>query len=407
MSIANVHSNDFSGDNLRAHYERIIEISRELTSTFDHTALLKKIISASIELTDTEAASILLIDPTTGELRFEISSNINPHEIEDIVVPMEGSIAGWVATHGEPRVIEDVANNPDHDSTVDETIGFSSQNMVAVPMRTHTKVIGVLEAINKRSNQQFTETDITTLTTLASQAAIAIENARLFRQSDFIAEMVHELRTPLLSLKASTTLLLRPDLPDSRREEMILTMQGETNRLMRLTTDFLDLAQMESGRARLEVAPFELLKLLIESAEVVQPQANEKDVEISVDSPAFTVNGDRGKLKQVLLNLLTNAIKYNRPSGKVTISAREYVEQNDLPMIQVAVADTGHGLSKESQKQMFQKFFRAAKTASKTTGTGLGLVITKHIIEAHGGHIWLESEEGVGTTFFFTVPLKT
>lgn len=406
MSVADVQQDkSLSDDNLRAHYERIIEISRQLTSTLDHITLLKQIIAASIELTDTEAASILLLDPSTGELRFEISSNFNPHEVEDIIVPMDRSIAGWVVTHGEPRVIEDVASNPDHFQTVDDTTGFHSQSMVAVPMRTHTKVIGVLEAINKRNHQQFTEMDITTLTTLANQAAIAIENARLFRQSDFIAEMVHELRTPLLSLKASTALLLRPDLPSERREDMIRTMQEETNRLMRLTTDFLDLAQMESGRARLDIAPFDLTKLLNESADVVHPQAGEKNVEIVVESKSYTVAGDRGKLKQVLLNLLTNAIKYNRPDGRVRVYAKDYHE-DDEPKVLVAIEDTGYGLSKEHQKQMFQKFFRASHTAGKTAGTGLGLVITKHIVEAHSGNIWLESEEGVGTTFFITLPIQ-
>jgi len=390
--------------NLKERYERLIEISRQLTSTYNHTSLLQQIISASMELTDTQAASILLLDPLSGELRFEISSNIDPREMEDIIVPMDGSIAGWVVTHGEPRVIEDVTSDPKHFGEVDKSIQFHSENMVAVPMRTHDKVIGVLEALNKRNRARFSEADITTLSTLANQAAIAIENARLFRQSDFIAEMVHELRTPLLSLKASTSLLLRPDLPEDRREDMILTMQAETNRLMRLTTEFLDLAQMESGRARIEIEPFDLQKLLRESADVLSAQASEKGVEITFADEPFVVNGDRGKIKQVLLNLISNAIKYNRPDGTIELSAVEHLDAEE-PMVRIAVADTGYGLSKENQKQMFQKFFRAAKTANQTTGTGLGLVITKHIIEAHNGSIWLESEEGVGTTFYFTVPL--
>jgi signal transduction histidine kinase len=406
MSVADQQQQNQSLQKIVDRYKRLIEINRQLNSTLDHVSLLKQIVAACIELTDTEAASILLIDTGTGELRFEISSNMNPHEMEDIIVPMEGSIAGWVATHGEPRVIQDVSLEPGHFGNVDDTLEFHTRNMVAVPMRTHTKIIGVLEAINKTRGEKFTEEDITTLNTLAGQAGIAIENARLFRQSDFIAEMVHELRTPLLALKASTVLLLRPDLPEERREEMILTMQGETNRLMRLTTDFLDLAQMESGRTRLEIEPFELSKLLAESAEVVHPQAVEKEIEITTDRKVFAVNGDRGKLKQVILNLLTNAIKYNRPDGKVQVHTELHID-DEGSMVQVAVEDTGFGLSKQNQKQMFQKFFRAASTAGQTSGTGLGLVITKAIIEAHGGNIWLESEEGVGTTFFITLPLAS
>ncbi|MDZ4671678.1 MAG: GAF domain-containing sensor histidine kinase [Phototrophicales bacterium] len=389
---------------LLAHYERIIEISKQLNSTFDQRSLLQQIVVAAADLIDTEAASIMLIDTMTGELRFETATNIDPNEMESIIIPMDGSIAGWIATHGEPRVIQDVANEPEHFPTVDETIEFQTRNLLGVPVRTHKKIIGVVMCVNKRNDMPFTSVDVNILTTLSAQAAIAIENARLFRQSDFIAEMVHELRTPLLSLKASTAILLRPDMPEHRRHDIIVTMQGETDRLMRLTTDFLDLAQMESGRTRIQLSQFELRKLLEESAAVVSPQANEKGVTIAVNCEEHTINGDRGKIKQVLLNLLTNAIKYNRPDGTVTLRV---IPNNDYqtPMLQIELEDTGYGLSKENQKQMFQKFFRAQSTADTTTGTGLGLVITKAIIEAHGGQIWLDSEEGVGTTFYFTLPM--
>jgi signal transduction histidine kinase len=390
---------------LLEHYERVIEISRQLNSTFDHVSLLKQIVAAATELTNTSDASILLIDPSTGELRFEISSNINPHEMEEIIVPMEGSIAGWVVTHGEPRVIFDAAHEPEHFGGVGETIEYVTRNMVAVPMRTHKEVIGVLEALNKLDNETFNEIDVNILTTLANHAAIAIENARLFRQSDFIAEMVHELRTPLMSLKASTNLLLRPNIPEEMRHDTVLTMQNETSRLIQLATDFLDLARMESGRTQLRIEPFELSNLLSECARDVTSLADEKQIKIEVRSEIYSVAGDRGKLKQVLLNLLTNAIKYNRPEGEIHIYS-DPAQLQEQPMVQVAVEDTGYGLSKENQKQIFQKFFRAKKTADQTTGTGLGLVITKHIVEAHGGHISMQSEEGVGTTFFFTVPME-
>jgi signal transduction histidine kinase len=272
-------------------------------------------------------------------------------------------------------------------------------------MKTHKEVIGALQAVNKRENEKYNDTDVNALTTLASLAGLAIENARLFRQSDFVAEMVHELRTPLLSLKTSTTLLLRPDLPEEKRTDMVIMMQNETNRLMSLTTEFLDLAQMESGRAKIEIAPFDLNKLLEESIHVVTPQASDKDINvINNNQSELKVSGDRGKIKQVLLNLLTNAIKYNRKDGSIYVNT-EVVERDEVPMMRIAVQDTGYGIPKEDQKHMFQKFFRVQSTADKASGTGLGLVITKHIVEAHGGNIWLESESGVGTTFFFTIPV--
>jgi signal transduction histidine kinase len=387
---------------LLGNYRRIIEISRQLNSTLEHRSLLQQIISAVTEILNTEAASIMLIDPSTGELRFEIASNINPNAMETLVIPMEGSIAGWIATHGEPRVIENVDDEPDHFQAVDEAISFKTRNILGVPLRAHTKVIGVVQALNKRNDQKFNEADINTLTILASQAGIAIENARLFRQSDFIAEMVHELRTPLAGLKASTTLLNRPNLPEDKRSDIINLIQSETDRLIRLTTEFLDLARLESGRTRLENTRFDLGKFVEESVEVVQPQAQEKGVKTKIEGTSLIISGDRGKLKQVMLNLLTNAIKYNRSNGQI------YVQWTIVPedqTVQISVRDTGYGISRENQKQMFQKFFRVADTAGFTQGTGLGLVITKHIVEAHGGEIWLQSEEGEGTTFFFTIPL--
>lgn len=392
-------------DSQITRYQRLLEISQQLTSTLDLASLLRKIISAAKELTYTEAASILLIDPSTGDLRFEIASNINPQEMDEIIIPKGSGIAGWVAQHGEPRVIDDVTKEPTWSNKVDDTIEFKTRSILAVPLRTHTKVIGVLEGINKIGSGTWDEADINTLTILASQAAIAIENARLFQQSDFISEMVHELRTPLAALKASTVLLLRPDLPENRKQDIITTMHSETERLSRLTSEFLDLARLESGRTRLDVSRFDLRRLIEESIDVVIPQANERGVSIAIDCDDTTTSADRGKIKQVLLNLLTNAIKYNREHGAIQVYTRPTTNSEGQPYVQVSVQDTGFGIAKEHQKHMFEKFYRVADTAGFTQGTGLGLAIARHIVQAHGGQITLESEQGVGSTFAFTIPL--
>ncbi len=394
-----------TSDKLIERYELIIDISQRLNSTFDLRSLLEAIIEAARELTGVEAASIMLLDPGSGELRFEAASNIKPHEMDRITVPMEGSIAGWIATHGEPRVISDVSQEPEFYSEVDQEIEFKTNDLLGVPMRAHDKIIGVLEAINKLDGSHFTETDIETLTALAGQAAIAIQNARLFQQSDFIAEMVHEIRTPLAALKASTVLLQRTELPQEKREDIIVTMQGETERLVRMTSEFLDLARLESGRFQLEKAPFELDKLIRESVDVVIHQANDKNVSFHLNIHPIKVIGDRGKIKQVILNLFTNAIKYNRDSGHIYVRSREILE-NDAPFIEISVNDTGFGISPDNLKNLFTKFFRVADTAGHTQGTGLGLAITRHIAEAHGGSVWAESEYGKGSTFFVTLPIS-
>jgi signal transduction histidine kinase len=390
---------------LMARYERLMEISRQLNSTLDLSTLLNRIIRAATELTDTETASIMLIDPKTGELRFEAStqSAMTRGAMEAIVVPIDGSLAGWVVRNGEPSLVEDARSDPRFFKGVDETIEFETRNLLGVPMIAHNKVIGVVQAVNKKAGSVWTEDDINTLTTLAAQAAVAIENARLFQQSDLIEEMVHELRTPLLGLKASTTLLLRPELPDNRRRDIIITIQGEADRLTRMTTEFLDLAKLESGRERLDAADFDVLNLVEETVEIVRQQAADRHVTVHLDCDPLTLWGDRGKIKRVLLNLLTNAIKYNKENGEIFVTVKM---GPDGGFARLSVRDTGRGLSQESQRHMFEKFFRASETSGMTQGTGLGLVIAKRIVEAHGGEIGFTSELGVGTEFWFTIPLS-
>jgi len=392
-----------SPNELLLHYKRIIDISNYLSSTYDQGTLLKRIVAAAKELIHTEAASILLLDEATGQLRFAIASNIKASEMDDILVPLEGSIAGWIVTHGEPRVIEDLSSENNHFRGVDNKIGFQSRNLLGVPMRSHKRVIGVMQAMNKLNGRPFTDNDIITLRTLASQAAIAIENARLFQQSDFIAEMVHELRTPLMALKASTSLLQRVDLPETKRTDIVHTMRSETERLIDLTDDFLNVARLESGRVQLTVSQFDVLALVNETVEVVVPQAEQKNIHMTIGDGTFTAEADRGKIKQVLLNLLTNAIKYNRNDGEIYIYTEATLE-SEHPFILVAVRDTGYGIPREHQKNMFQKFYRVPTTENIARGTGLGLTICKHIVEGHGGRIWLESEENIGSTFSFTIP---
>lgn len=381
-------------------YRRILDISKQLNSTLEYGALLQQIVAAVVEILNVEAASIMLQDPSTGELRFEIASNLKAHETERIAVPLDRSIAGWIFTHGEPRVIEDVSKDPKHYRQVDSATQFITRNILGVPLRTHTKVIGVVQALNKRDAEKFSGEDISLLTVLASQAGVAIENARLFQQSDFIAEIVHELRTPLAALRASTVLLKRRDLPQDKRDEVHQLLEEETERLITLTTDFLDLARLESGRAEMDRRPHPLPQLIYDCVTLVQPQAAGKNISIYQDIPDYEIFGDKSKIKQVLLNLLTNAIKYNRPDGEVYVSA--FV--NDMGYLQVDVRDTGYGIRPENLSNMFRKFYRVADTAGTVQGTGLGLAICKHIIEAHGGNIWVNSIVNEGSVFSFALP---
>jgi signal transduction histidine kinase len=380
--------------------ERVMDVSRTLASTLDLPKLLHYIIEAARELTDTEAASIMLFDPQTGELRFEAATNMDP-TLQGLVIPVEGSIAGWIVTHSEPLVAPDTSKDPRWSQKADKATEFVTRSILGVPLVTHDKVLGALEAINKKSNG-FSDDDITTLQTLAAQASIAIVNARLFQQSDLISEMVHELRTPLMSLSATTHLLLRPDLPEDRRTYLVKTIQNETGRLSQMTTDFLDMAKLESGRMRFTKETFDLPELLAECAEVVRPQAQERGVTITVQAapPTLIVENDRGKLKQVILNLLTNAVKYNREKGRITAALAITGHT-----CRVSVTDTGRGIPPEAMAHMFEKFYRVPDSEKGTSGTGLGLPIAKKMVEGMGGEMGVTSTVGVGSTFYFTLPV--
>jgi signal transduction histidine kinase len=387
--------------NYRLRLERLLEVTHTLTSTLELPALLRTLIEAAAELTDTEAASILLFDANSGQLRFEATTNVTPVTMETILVPLEGSIAGTIFTSKQPLLIADAASDPRHFRKVDLQTSFLTRSILGVPLVSKDKPIGVLQTLNKRGDHPFDEDDQAIMEALAAQAAVAIVNARLFQQSDLISEMVHELRTPLAALTATSQLLTRTDLPFERRAEFIATIQDETSRLATMTTEFLDLARLESGRARFERKPFNIGDLVNECIMVVQPQAAGRSVTIRNRINGLPdVMGDRGKIKQVVLNLLTNGIKYNREHGSLDLLGRV---QDKL--VRVDVLDTGPGIPPESMPRMFEKFYRVPDSEGMVQGTGLGLAISKRIVEGQGGKITVDSTVNVGTTFSFTLPV--
>jgi signal transduction histidine kinase len=383
--------------------ERLMDISRVMVSTLDLPKLLQYIVQAATELTDTEAASIMLFDPQSGELRFEAASNPGEAGLQGIVVPVEGSIAGWIVTHSEPLVVPDTTKDPRWSHKVDKKTSFITRSILGVPLLTRDKTLGALEAINKRTGT-YTEEDITVLQFLAAQASVSIVNVRLFQQSDLISEMVHELRAPLTSLTAASQLLLRPDLPADKRDRITRTIQSETGRLAQMTTDFLDMARLDSGRMRFTIEAFDLPELVQECIAVIQPQAGARGLRIDVQtSPTLpSPESDRGKIKQVILNLLTNAVKYNRDNGTITIGV---ALSPDGTTCAVSVTDTGKGIPAEAMPRMFEKFYRVPDTESTVVGTGLGLPIAKKMVEVLGGEMGVRSTPGVGSTFYFSLPV--
>jgi signal transduction histidine kinase len=379
-------------------YKRLIEISRDLASTLDLDPLLNRIIAAARDIAGAEAASILLYDSAARQLYFQVATNMDPM-LRGLVVPMD-SIAGWIVSNRKPVRIDDVHKDTRYFKNVAKTLSLDTKSIIGVPLITKDKVVGVMEVLNK-VHGEFNEIDEDMLSVLGAQAAVAIENTRLFQQSDLIAEFVHELRTPLASLSTATYLLLRPEISREQADQIITNIHSETMRLNTLASSFLDLARLESGRVHFQKSSFMVLPMFEECKTVMQVKADETRValELVVPSDMPVVEGDRDKLKQVVLNLISNAIKYNRPNGKVTLSAAL-----DEKTWQVSVADTGHGIPEEAMNNLFQKFYRVKGMETKVAGTGLGLSICKQIILGHGGRIEVKSKVEEGTTFTAFIP---
>lgn len=380
--------------------ERLLQINRTLASTLEQALLLRNIINAARELIGAEAASIMLADAQSGELRFEAATNMESSQMAGLVVPINGSIAGWIFTHREPVIVPDTSIDTRWHRKVDDKTAFVTRSIMGVPLVHRNKAIGVVQCLNKVDGT-FDDDDTITLQALADQAAIAIVNARLFQQSDLISELVHELRTPLGAILATTHLLQR-NVSEEKRLELIKTIQRETERLSTMTTEFLDMSRLESGRIQFKREPFALPELLAESLEVVRHQAQARGLglELRLAPDVSLVVTDRSKIKQVVLNLLTNAVKYNRDDGRITLAAQTTPEG----LYRVSVTDTGRGIPAEALKNLFQKFYRVPESEGTATGTGLGLSLARKIVELLGGEMGVESTHGVGSTFWFTLP---
>jgi signal transduction histidine kinase len=382
--------------------KRILEVTRLLNSTLNLELQLEMIQDVATELTETEVASIFLRDSHTEELFLLSGTGDAAESLKRIPVPLDGSIAGWVVKQGRPSAVNDVQHDERHYGGTDDETQFTTKSLMAVPLRAQDKIIGCLEVVNKLDGRLFSDEDLDLLTTLAAQAAVAIEKARLFEQSDLISEVVHELRTPVTSIVGYSKMLGMEGIPEETKKEFAETIYRESRRLGNMVNDFLEWARLEAGRLRLKSEPVDMRQVLHDTVMIIKPQAEERGISVEEVMPEgdFVVIGDGDRLKQVLLNLASNGVKYNRENGRL-----DFLVKQKNGRMSVAVRDTGVGIPEESLSKLFERFYRVPGTENIVRGTGLGLVIAKSLVEAHGGKMDVASTVGVGTTFTITLPL--
>jgi signal transduction histidine kinase len=396
--------------------ERLLEISRTLSATLDLEALLDTIIEVAQELTDSEVASLLLFDQESEELRFEASPGHQQDELQSIAVPIDASVAGWIFSNARPMVIQDAREDSRVYRKVDEKLGFETRSILGVPLIVKGEPLGVLEAVNKLDEGNYTEDDLAILETLAAQAAVAIENARLLQniqnaneelkrldsmKSDFIAIASHELRTPLGLILGHAT-FLKEIIPPKHQEQMEVIVRSAM-RLKTIIEDMATISHKEQGQSRVRREPFSMSRMIEETAGSFRDEAKEKEISFEFDVPdgdPLMVEGDREKLDIVLTNLIKNALAFTDPGGQIGVKA-----EGDGELVKVFVVDTGIGIPEKDVGRVFDRFYQVeSHLTRKHGGMGLGLSIAKAMVDMHNGQIWCESKEGTGSLFCFIIP---
>jgi signal transduction histidine kinase len=396
--------------------ERLIKLSQVINSTLELAPLLDMIIQIAAELTDTASASVMLVDKETRELRFAAVTGQKSASVRPFPVPMEGSIAGTVAAENKPLLIRDARSDPRWYQEVDKATGFVTQSIMAVPLQVRGQVIGVLEALNKRGETEMAWEDVQILTTLANQAAIAVENARLVAElhsaynelneldrmkTDFISIAAHELRTPL-SVILGYAMFLKDDASGTMKEQLDIVLQSAMH-LRSLIDDMLNLRQVDQGQATLELETFSLQDLVSAVVDEIRSISEAKGLQLTLSVPEepLMIEADRSKLNIVLVNLLSNAIKFTDNGGRIGVRAGG---GDDAAWF--AVWDTGIGIAQENLHRIFDRFYQVESSLTRHyEGMGLGLSIAREMVELHQGHIKVDSVPGQGSAFTVTIPL--
>jgi signal transduction histidine kinase len=397
------------------------EVGRTVSSTLDVETVLRRIASHAVQLSGMDGGAIYEYDEEAQVFRVRATHSL-PEELAEVLraTPIrrgEGAL-GRMADVREPVQIPDILS-AEYQSRVRGVLERAGhRSLLAVPLLREDRLIGAL-IVNRKVRGAFLPETVELLRTFATQSALAIQNARLFREiedkgrqlevanrhkSEFLANMSHELRTPLNAVIGFSEVLLERMFGEinDKQQEYLEDILSSGRHLLSLINDILDLSKIEAGRMELDLARFHLPTALENAMTLVKERAGRHGIALglSVDARVGEVVGDERKVKQVLLNLLSNAVKFTPEGGRIELRA-----QRADGAVQVAVADTGVGIAPEHQEAIFEEFRQVGDDyARKREGTGLGLTLARRFVELHGGRIWVTSEPGRGSTFTFTLP---
>jgi signal transduction histidine kinase len=369
----------------------------------------------SADLLKAEKGLIVLYDPQRREMEGQnVAFGFSPDQVARIRYPVDGEARDlWNFRLNGPLL----TNNARTDSRLlpDLSAIMDVSSLAMVPMTRGPQVLGLIVVADRVGGAPFRDEDLATLQAVAGQATVAVENQRLHeqikeanarlqefdrRKSEFVATVAHDFRSPLMAIRGFAELTLEePDLPPERRSEFMRTIMAETDDLARLANDTLLISHMETGQLHYDWMPLDVRR---ELKDAIPPGLTHHDIVVDVPDDFPVIKADPLRLRQVLNNLVSNALKYSPSGGTVTLRARE----RGRDQVIIEVTDEGLGVPADQAGRLFQKFERVrSQEHMKIPGTGLGLYICKRIVEGHHGRIWVESEPGGGSTFAFTLPL--
>jgi signal transduction histidine kinase len=398
--------------------EGLQRLSKLLVASGDFETVIGESLRIVSDMVSCEKMALLLHDEETDELiTHRPVFGMTDAEIDGLRVPLsEPSLAATVFRTNTPLMSNDAGNDSWVSPVFRELLDMDS--VLVVPLSTGPRPIGILKAVNAKKGY-FDQQDLRFTSILGTRVASVIEGS-LARQrerdlmqqlreadrtkSDFVSMLAHELRGPMTTVMGfGYTLRDQSEgLSEEKKKEIIGIVVRETERLSRMVTDLLDVARMDSGTLSYELDPMDLDELIVSLIEVHSSLRASHLVELDIEEGLPKVLADRDRIQQVLLNLMTNATRYSPEQTSIKVSARVFENRNE---VLVTVEDEGIGISEKDKDRIFEKFSMLPKPGWIKKGTGLGLFITKGIVDAHGGRIWVDSDLGTGSRFNFTLPI--